>query len=52
MNVNPLLTSLLLVLSILGYALAIVLLAALICLVVRKNRYDENHLTQKVKVEA
>ena len=33
-------------------AVAIVLLAGLIYLLVRKNRYDENHFTQKVKVGA
>ena len=32
-----------------GTVAAIVLLAALIYMVVRKNRYDENHFTQKVK---
>ena len=36
----------------LGTAAALVVLAALIYLVVRKNRYDENHLTQKVSVGA
>ncbi len=36
----------------LGTAVAIVLLAALVYMVVRKNPYDENHLTQKVKMEA
>ena len=32
-----------------GTVAAIVLLAALIYMVVRKNRYDENHFTQKIK---
>jgi len=35
-----------------GTAAALVVLAALIYLVVRKNPYDENHLTQKVSVGA
>ena len=33
-------------------AVAILLVALLAYLVLRKNRYDENHLTQKVKVQA
>ena len=33
-------------------AVAILLVALLAYLVFRKNRYDENHLTQKVKVQA
>ena len=36
----------------LGTAAALAVLAGLIYLVVRKNRYDENHLTQKVSVGA
>ena len=37
-----------------GFAtlIAIALLAALAYLLVRPNRYDENHFTQKIKVEA
>ena len=35
-----------------GTAIAIVLLAALVYLLARPNRYDENHFTQKIKVEA
>ena len=31
---------------------AVLLVALLAYLVLRKNRYDENHLTQKVKVQA
>ena len=33
-------------------SVALVLLAGLIYLLARPNRYDENHLTQKVSVEA
>ena len=33
-------------------AIAILLVAAIVYLLARKNKYDENHLTQKVKVEA
>ena len=33
-------------------AVAILLVALLAYLVLRKNRYDENHLTQKVTVQA
>ena len=35
-----------------GTAVAIVLLAFIIYMLVRKNRYDESHFTQKVKVGA
>ena len=33
-------------------AVALVLLAGLVYLLVRPNRYDENHLSRKVSVEA
>ena len=33
-------------------AIALLLLAGLIYLLVRRNKYDENHFTQKIKVEA
>ena len=36
----------------LGTAAAILLLAFFLYMLLRKNRYDDNHLTQKVKVGA
>ena len=36
----------------LGTAVALLLLGALVYLLVRKNPYDENHLTQRIKVGA